>query len=169
MVLTGCYKEKGVEETQILYYVICTRPLTKSTKLCPKRRLFKIFGMAGYSSGGDSAFPVPTPDRLGTLADLLEAEETMVLPGESGLEETTMTFSGGSGGGGHNRNHRKKRGSNGGGGGAANWAYMHPPRSPSTSTTSSDISRVSFSLLLIFSLVLYFPLFITFLSCKNLY
>ena len=116
-----------------------------------------MFDIPGYSSGGDSAFPVPTPDRLGTLADLLEAEETMVLPGESGLEETTMTFSGGSGGGGGlNRNHRKKRGSNGGG--AANWAYMHPPRSPSTSTTSSDISRVSFSLLPIFSLVLYFPL-----------
>ena len=124
------------------------------------QRCLKIFGLPGYSSGGDSAFPVPTPDRLGTLADLLEAEETMVLPGESGLEETTMTFSGGSGGGGggHNRNHRKKRGSNGGGGGAANWAYMHPPRSPSTSTTSSDISRVSFSRLPIFSLVLYFPL-----------
>ena len=130
-----------------------------SISMSRQRWLFKIFGMPGYSSGGDSAFPVPTPDRLGTLADLLEAEETMVLPGESGLEETTMTFSGGSGGGGgHNRNHRKKRGSNGGGGGAANWAYMHPPRSPSTSTTSSDISRVRFSLLLIFSLVLYFPL-----------
>ena len=37
LVVTGCYKEKGVEETQILYYVICTRPLTKSTKLHPLR------------------------------------------------------------------------------------------------------------------------------------
>ncbi len=48
---------------------------------------------AGFSSGGDSAFPVSTPDRLGTLADLLEDEETIVLPGESGRENETNTSS----------------------------------------------------------------------------
>ena len=94
----------------------------------PQGHFSKIL-FSGYSSGGDSAFPVPTPDRLGTLADLLEDEETIVLPGESGREETTQTSSASTRG-------KKKRG-------GSNWAYMQPPRSPTTSTTSSDISRVS--------------------------
>ena len=82
----------------------------------------------GYSSGG-SAFPISTPDRLGPLSDLLEEE--IVLPGESrdtsastdgrGGEKEKVDAQGG-----------KKKKEHG------NWAYLPPPRSPTTSTTSSE-------------------------------
>jgi hypothetical protein len=74
---------------------------------------------AGYSSGAEimsqSAFPIPTPDRLCPLTDLLEEE--IVLPGES--REVSA----------------KRRAKN-------EWAYLPPPRSPGTSSTSSDSYKV---------------------------
>ena len=89
-----------------------------------RQKKHKRLSPGGYSSGGDfsqqSAFPVPTPDRLGPLSDLMEEE--IVLPGES--RETSASTRGRGG---------KKR---------ANWAYLQPPRSPTTSTTSSETSRV---------------------------
>ena len=90
----------------------------------------------GYSSGGSrlsqhSAFPVSTPDRLGPLSDLLEEE--IVLPGES---RDTSASTDGRGGG-------LEQGLTEGPGtvktkGQSNWAYLPPPRSPTTSTTSSE-------------------------------
>ena len=92
--------------------------------------------LGGYSSGGDrlsqqSAFPIRTPDRLGPLSDLLEEE--IVLPGESRDTSASTDGRGGAvekekldGPGG-----KKKKGQ-------TNWAYLPPPRSPTTSTTSSE-------------------------------
>lgn len=85
-----------------------------------------------------SAFPAPTPDRMGPLSDLLEEE--IVLPGESRdtsanikgrgrrAEPATAAGQGAATGGGGGRSSKK----------GANWAYLPPPRSPTTSTTSSD-------------------------------
>jgi hypothetical protein len=88
----------------------------------------------GYSSGGgsqQSAFPVTTPDRLGPLSDLLEEE--IVLPGES---RDTSASADGRGGAvekeaSEGQVAKKKKGQ-------PNWAYLPPPRSPTTSTTSSE-------------------------------
>ena len=86
-----------------------------------------------YSSAGErvsqSAFPISTPDRLGPLSDLLEEE--IVLPGES--RDTSASTDGRGVGekekldaqGGQKKEH-------------GNWAYLPPPRSPTTSTTSSE-------------------------------
>ena len=90
----------------------------------------------GYSSGGDrisqqSAFPISTPDRLGPLSDLLEEE--IVLPGES--RDTSASTDGRGGAvekeGPEGPGAKKKKGQ-------PNWAYLPPPRSPTTSTTSSE-------------------------------
>ena len=87
----------------------------------------------GYSSGGsrNSAFPISTPDRLGPLSDLLEEE--IVLPGES---RDTSASTDGRGG------QVDKEVTLGPGAkqmkGQSNWAYLPPPRSPTTSTTSSE-------------------------------
>ena len=90
----------------------------------------------GYSSGADrisqqSAFPISTPDRLGPLSDLLEEE--IVLPGES---RDTSASTDGRGGAVQKETldcHGGKKVS-----GQPNWAYLPPPRSPTTSTTSSE-------------------------------
>ena len=90
----------------------------------------------GYSSGADrisqqSAFPISTPDRLGPLSDLLEEE--IVLPGESRDTSASVEGRGGI---------TQKEASDGHGGkivkSQPNWAYLPPPRSPTTSTTSSE-------------------------------
>ena len=96
-------------------------------------------GTDGYSSGGDrlsqqSAFPVSTPDRLGPLSDLLEEE--IVLPGES---RDTSASTDGRGGA---KDKADAQGAAKMKGGHGNWAYLPPPRSPTTSTTSSETSLV---------------------------
>ena len=96
----------------------------------------------GYSSGADrisqqSAFPISTPDRLGPLSDLLEEE--IVLPGES--RDTSASVDG-------RGIKAQKEASHEHGGqivkSQPNWAYLPPPRSPTTSTTSSESYVVNF-------------------------
>ena len=96
----------------------------------------------GYSSGADrisqqSAFPISTPDRLGPLSDLLEEE--IVLPGES--RDTSASVDG-------RGIKAQKEVSHEHGGqivkSQPNWAYLPPPRSPTTSTTSSESYVVKF-------------------------
>lgn len=101
----------------------------------------------GYSSGADrisqqSAFPISTPDRLGPLSDLLEEE--IVLPGES--RDTSASVEG--------RGIASQKDASDGHGGKVvksqpNWAYLPPPRSPTTSTTSSESYVVKHSVDLI--------------------
>ena len=96
----------------------------------------------GYSSGSgrnsqQSAFPISTPDRLGPLSDLLEEE--IVLPGESRDTSASVDGRGGS-------VQKDKSDGHGGnkGNSQPNWAYLPPPRSPTTSTTSSESYVVQF-------------------------
>ena len=72
----------------------------------------------GYSSGGEiisqSAFPIPTPDRLGPLTDLLEEDDQTPLESRE--------------------NSGKKR---------PDWSFLPRPKTPGSTTSSSESYAVN--------------------------